>query len=316
MKLFRTIVGVAAVLAFAGSFLPGASSAPDKVVTIGFQKYGNLILLKGRGGLESRVARLGFRVEWREFASGPPLLEALNANAIDFGHAGETPPIFAQAAGVPFVYVAEEPPAPKGEAILVQRNSPIKTLADLKGKKIALNKGSNVHFLLVRALEKAGVKYSEIEPIYLAPADARAAFERGAVDAWVIWDPFMAAAEAATGARTLTDATGLAPNRQFYLASQKFTDANAAVVDAIVAEIADIDGWADGKEKAVAEELSVGIGVPASVLEVALKRQTYGVHPLDDAAIGDQQRIADTFYALGLIPKHVVVAGVVRKPPS
>ena len=200
MKLVRTIVGVAAVLALTGTFLPGASSAPDKVVTIGFQKYGNLILLKGRGGLESRLAPLGFRVEWREFPSGPPLLEALNAGAIDFGHAGETPPIFAQAAGVPFVYVAYEPPAPKGEAILVPRNSPINTLADLKGKKIALNKGSNVHFLLVRALESAGVKYSEIEPIYLAPADARAAFERGAVDAWVIWDPFLAAAEAATGA--------------------------------------------------------------------------------------------------------------------
>ena len=203
MKLVRTIVGVAAVLAFAGAVLPGASSAPDKVVTIGFQKYGNLILLKGHGGLDGKLAPLGFRVAWKEFPSGPPLLEALNAGAIDFGHAGETPPIFAQAAGVPFVYVAYEPPAPKGEAILVPRNSPINALADLKGKKIALNKGSNVHFLLVRALENAGVKYSEIEPIYLAPADARAAFERGAIDAWVIWDPFQAAAETATGARTL-----------------------------------------------------------------------------------------------------------------
>ncbi|MGB7100404.1 MAG: sulfonate ABC transporter substrate-binding protein [Xanthobacteraceae bacterium] len=316
MKSVRTIIGVAAILAFVGTFLPAASSAPDKVVTIGFQKYGNLILLKGHGGLDGKLAPLGFRVEWREFASGPPLLEALNAGAIDFGHAGETPPIFAQAAGVPFVYVAEEPPAPKGEAILVPRNSPIKALADLKSKKIALNKGSNVHFLLVRALEKAGVKYSEIEPIYLAPADARAAFERGAVDAWVIWDPFLAAAEAATGARTLTDATGLAPNRQFYLASRKFTDANPSVADAIIGQIADIDRWADGKEKAVAEELSAGIGIPAPVLQVALKRQTYGVQPLDDGAIADQQRIADTFSALGLVPKHVVVSGVVRKPPS
>jgi len=316
MKLVRTIVGVAAVLAFAGAFLPGASSAPDKVVTIGFQKYGNLILLKGRGGLESKLAPLGFRAAWKEFPSGPPLLEALNAGAIDFGHAGETPPIFAQAAAVPFVYVAYEPPAPKGEAILVPRNSPINTLADLKGRKIALNKGSNVHFLLVRALENACVKYSEIEPIYLAPADARAAFERGAIDAWVIWDPFQAAAEAATGARTLRDATGLAPNRQFYLAGQKFADINPAAVDAILAGIADIDRWADGKEKAVAEELSAGIGIPAPVLEVALKRQTYGVRPLDDAAIADQQRIADTFYALGLIPKQVVVSSVVRKPAS
>jgi sulfonate transport system substrate-binding protein len=316
MKLVRIMVGVAILLGVAGAFLPGASSAPDRVVTIGYQKYGNLILLKGRGGLESKLAPLGFKVDWREFQSGPPLLEALNAGAIDFGHAGETPPIFAQAAGVPFVYVAYEPPAPKGEAILVPKNSPINTLADLKGKKIALNKGSNVHFLLVQALEKAGVKYSEITAIYLAPADARAAFERGAIDAWVIWDPFQAAAEAATGARTLTDATGLAPNRQFYLAGQKFANANPAAVDAILAGIADIDRWADGKEKTVAEELSAGVGIPAPVLEVALKRQTYGVRALDDAAVADQQRIADTFYALGLVPKQVVISSAVRRPAS
>jgi sulfonate transport system substrate-binding protein len=180
---------------------PEAKSVPEKVVSVGYQKYGNLILLKGRGELESKLAPLGFRVEWKEFASGPPLLEALNAGAIDFGHAGETPPIFAQAAGIPFVYVAYAPPSPQGEAIVVRAGSPLKTLADLKGKKIALNKGSNVHYLLVRALEYAGIKYSEVEPIYLAPADARAAFERGAVDAWVIWDPFRAAVEAAAGAR-------------------------------------------------------------------------------------------------------------------
>jgi len=315
MNFLRALT-VAVLMCCAGAVLPGAGSAADKVITVGFQKYGNLILLKGHGGLESRLAPLGFKVEWREFQSGPPLMEALNAGAIDFGHAGETPPIFAQAAGVPFVYAAYEPPAPQGEAILVPKNSPLKTLTDLKGKKVALNKGSNVHFLLVRALEKAGLKYSEIEAIYLAPADARAAFERGAVDAWVIWDPFLAAAEAATGARTLADARGLAPNRQFYLAGQKFAEANPAAVDAILAGIGDIDRWAAGKESAVADELSAGIGIPASILEVALKRQTYGVRPLDAEVAADQQRIADAFYGLGLVPKQIVVSNIIRKPAS
>jgi len=316
MKLVRALVAVAAFVSCAGVFLSGARSAPDKVVTIGFQKYGNLILLKGRGGLEGRLAPLGYRIEWREFPSGPPLMEALNAGAIDFGHAGETPPIFAQAAGVPFVYAAYEQPAPKSEAIIVPQNSPLKTLADLKGKKIALNKGSNVHFLLVRALEKAGLKYSEIEPTFLAPADARAAFEKGAVDAWVIWDPFLAAAEAATGARTLADGVGLAPNRQFYLATQKFAEADPAAVDAVLAGIADIDRWAAGKERTVAEKLSPGIGIPAPILEVALKRQTYGVSPLEAEVVADQQRIADTFFGLGLIPKQIPVSSIVRKPAS
>jgi sulfonate transport system substrate-binding protein len=316
MKLVRILVGVVAFLGLANVFMPGASSAPDKVVTIGYQKYGNLILLKGRGGIESRLAPLGFRVAWKEFPSGPPLLEALNAGAVDFGQAGETPPVFAQAAGVPFVYVAHEPPAPQGEAILVPQASAIRTLADLGGKKVALNKGANVHFLLVRALERAGLKYSEITPIYLAPADARAAFERGAADAWVIWDPFLAAAQAATGASTLIDATGLAPNRQYYFAAQGFADANPAAVDAIVAAIADVDRWVGGNETAVANELSANIGIPAPVLETALKRLTYGVHPMDDEAVADQQRIADTFFALGLVPKQVVVSSIVRKPPS
>jgi sulfonate transport system substrate-binding protein len=313
---FFHIVGVAVLLGSLIGLSPDPALARDKVIRIGFQKYGNLILLKGRGSLESKLALLGYKVEWKEFPSGPPLLEALNAGAIDFGHTGETPPIFAQAAGIPFIYVACEPPAPKGEAILVPLDSPIKSVADLKGKRVALNKGSNVHYLLVRALENAGVKYSDIETAFLAPADARAAFERGAVHAWLIWDPFQAAAEAATGARTLTDATGLAPNRQFYLASRKLADANPGVVDAIVAEIADIDRWALGREREVSSELSTGIGIPASLLEVALKRQTYGVRSLDAETVDDQQRIADTFYTLGLVPKKVVITAVVRKPGS
>jgi sulfonate transport system substrate-binding protein len=314
VKLIRYIVGAVALAAIV--LAPGASQAQDKVIRVGFQKYGNLILLKGKGGLEKKLAPLGFKVEWKEFPSGPPLLEALNVGSIDFGHAGEAPPIFGQAAGAPFLYVAHEPPAPKGEAILVPKDSPIKTVADLKGKKVALNKGSNVHYLLVKALEKAGVKYSEIEPAFLAPADARAAFERGSVDAWVIWDPFQAAAEVAIGARTLADATGLASNHQFYLAGQKFADANPQVIDAVIAAIAEIDEWAKGKEKAVAEELSASIGIPAPVLEIALKRQTYGIKPLDDSVVAEQQRIADTFHALGLLPKSIVVSTIVRKSGS
>jgi sulfonate transport system substrate-binding protein len=316
MRVLARIVAGLTFAAIAVAFAPVASQAQDKVVRIGFQKYGNLILLKGTGELEKKLAPLGFKVEWKEFPSGPPLLEALNAGSIDFGHTGESPPIFAQAAGIPFVYVAHEPAAPKGEAILVPKNSPIKTLADLKGKKIALNKGANVHYLLVKALEKAGVKYSEIETAFLAPADGRAAFERGAVDAWVIWDPFQAAAEVASGARTLADGTGIAPNYQFYLAGQKFISANPQVVDTVIGAIVDIDDWARGREKAVAEELSAGIGIPAPVLEIALRRQTYGIKPLDADVIAAQQSVADTFYALGLLPKPIVVSTIVRKAGS
>src|ERR1700686_2331285 len=281
----------------------GASYGQDKVVRIGFQKYGKLVLLKSKGTLEDKLKAAGYKVVWTEFPSGPPLLEALNVGAIDFGNTGEAPPIFAQAAGAPIQYVAYEPPAPKGEAILVPKDSPLKSVVDLKGRKVALNKGSNVHYLLVKALEKAGVKYSEIEPVFLAPADARAAFERGAVDAWVIWDPFQAAAEAANGARTLTDGTGIVSNYQFYFSSKKFLESNSRIVDLVLAQLSELDDWAKGDIHAVAEQLAPTIGLPVGVVEIALRRQAYGIKPITDSVIADQQQVADTFFALGLLPK-------------
>lgn len=290
--------------------------AEEKVARIGYQKYGTLVLLKARGTLEPKLKALGYRVSWSEFPSGPPLLEALNAGAIDFGTAGETPPIFAQAASDTLTYVAHEPAAPRGEAILVPSASPIATLADLRGKKVALNKGSNVHYLLVRALEKAGLTLSDITPVYLAPADGRAAFERGAVDAWVIWDPYFAAGEAGSSARVLADGTGLVPNHQFYLAARRFSAENSAAIDAIVSAVGEVDAWAKDNTDAVARELAPSVGIPAPILAVALRRQTYGIRPLDDAVVAEQQRIADTFHGLGLVPKKLSIADAVRKPGS
>ena len=304
-----------AIVAAAMTFAAPAFSQ-EKVVRIGFQKYGKLVLLKSKGSLDEKLKPLGFKAVWTEFPAGPQLLEAVNVGAIDFGNTGEAPPIFAQAAGAPLVYVAHEPPAPRGEAILVPKDSPIKTVADLKGRKVALNKGSNVHYLLVRALERAGLKYSDIEPVFLAPADARAAFERGSVHAWVIWDPFQAAAEAATGARTLADGTGIVANHQFYLAADKFVDSSPRVLDALLEQLSEVDAWAKGDIKAVAEQLSPSTGIPVPVLTVALERQSYGIKPLDDTVIAEQQRIADTFHALGLIPKPINIAKAVRRSGS
>ena len=292
----------------------GASYGQDKVVRIGFQKYGKLVLLKSKGTLEDKLKAAGYRVVWTEFPSGPPLLEALNVGAIDFGNTGEAPPIFAQAAGAPIQYVAYEPPAPKGEAILVPKDSKLTSVADLRGKKVALNKGSNVHYLLVKALEKAGVKYSEVEPVFLAPADARAAFERGAVDAWVIWDPFQAAAEAATGAKTLADGTGIVSNYQFYFSSKKFLESDPRTVDLVLEQLGEVDDWAKVDIHAVAEQLAPAIGLSVPVVEVALKRQSYGIKPITEGVIADQQQVADSFFALGLLPKQIRISDAARRP--
>ena len=304
-----------AKLALAGSIglaAAVASHAEDKVVRIGFQKYGTLILLKTKGLLEEKLTPLGYSVEWTEFPAGPQLLEALNVGSIDFGTTGEAPPIFAQAAGAPIVYVCYEPPSPEAEAILVPKDSPLKSVADLKGKNVALNKGSNVHYLLVKALEKAGLAYTDVKTSFLPPADARAAFEKGAVDAWVIWDPFQASAEIAIEARTLADGAGLVSNHQFYLGERSFVEANAAAVDGIIDSIREIDAWAGSNVDTAATELSPAVGIPAPVLKLALSRQSWGVKPLTPEVVAEQQKIADTFSALGLIPKPITVRDAVR----
>jgi sulfonate transport system substrate-binding protein len=288
----------------------------EGTVRIGFQKYGTLVLLKTKGLLEEKLKPLGYTVEWTEFPAGPQLLEALNVGAIDYGTTGEAPPIFAQAAGAPLVYVGYEPPAPQGEAILVPSDSSLKTVADLKGKNVALNKGSNVHYLLVKALEKAGVAYSDIQTSFLPPADARAAFEKGAVDAWVIWDPFLAAAEAATGARQLSDGTGVVENHQFYLASRSFAEAHPDVVDIVFQSLGEIDQWVKASPSEVAAQFSPALGIPAPILEVAVSRQAYGIKPIDAEVVAQQQKIADTFFELGLIPKAIKIADAVKRPQS
>ena len=289
----------------------GRALAEEKTLRIGYQKYGTLVLLKEKGTLEGALKPLGFAVAWTEFPGGPQLLEALNVGAIDYGTAGEAPPIFAQAAGAPLVYVGYEPPAPQGEAILVAKDSTIASVAGLKGKKVALNKGSNVHYLLVRALEQAGLTPKDIQPVYLPPADARAAFEAGSVDAWVIWDPFLAAASAATGAKTLSDGSNLVANHQFFLAERAFTKANPQVIEAITAELVKIDAWAKADPKGAAAILSPKVGIPAAVLEVALGRQGYGIKAITPEVIAAQQKIADTFHQLGILPKPITVSDAV-----
>lgn len=289
-----------------------ATSQESKVIRIGYQKYGTVNILKSRGSLEQRLKPEGVSVKWVQFPAGPQLLEALNAGSLDFGHTGEAPPIFAQAAGAPLVYIANEPPNPKGEAILVPKGSPITDVAGLKGKKVTLNKGSNVHYLLVEALQSAGLKYSDVQPAFLPPADARAAFEQGKVDAWVIWDPFFAAAQRATGARVLRDGEGLVANREFYLAAKTFSDQHPDRIKAILEEIQKVDDWAATKPTEVAKLLSPDLGIDVPTLEEVAKRRPYGVKPITDEVITYQQKVADKFFELKLLPKQLKISQVAQ----
>lgn len=275
---------------------------------IGFQKGASLLVLqKAQGSLEKKLAPLGFAVKWVEFPAGPQLLEGLNVGSVDVGFVGEAPPIFAQAAGARFYYIGNDPAAPRAEALVVPKDSPLKAVAELKGKKVALNKGSNVHYLLVKLLEKNGLKLSDITPVYLPPADARAAFESKNVDAWVIWEPFTSAAEKQIGARILADGSGVVNNYQYYLGERGFVDKNPQVIRALFEDSVEKGRWVKANLREAAELIAPLQGLPVDVTEASLRRYNFNVQPLTDAVIADQQRIADTFHDLKLIPRAIAV---------
>ena len=291
------------------------AKAPEQL-RIGYQKSAvNLVILKQQSVLEKRCPAT--KVSWIEFPAGPQLQEALSVGSLEFGLTGDSPPVFAQAAGKDLLYVGAEPPKPDSSAILVLKDSPVKKLADLKGRKIALQKGSSAHYLLVRAVEKAGLQWSDIQPVYLAPADARAAFERRSVDAWAIWDPYYAATELAIQPRVLATGRDLSSNNSFYLASRAFATQHAPAVAVLFDELTRADRQAQENRKEVIKLIANFSGLDAGVVSLFLQRRPKSpVGPLSPQTVADQQRVADAFLQLGLIPKTVNVAEIVWQPSA
>lgn len=308
------LVSIFCLIVLAGLFLSGCAAEKEqspgpkeKVVKIGYQKNGPLVILKSRGTLEKSLKKKGYQVEWREFQAGPALLEALNVGSIDFGRTGDAPPIFAQAADAPFVYVAAGKTKMEGSGILVPGNSPIKSVADLKGKKIGFAKGSSSHYLLLKALEKANVSYDDIKPSFLQPGDARVAFEKGNIDAWVVWDPFTADTEIHSKARMIVNGKGLTTDRDFFLANSDFEKKQSDIVNIIIDEIEKSSDWANENHQELVSILSPLLKIDEQSLLMSAERREYGVEPLTEEILTEQQQIADTFYEMKIIPKKVTV---------
>lgn len=290
--------------------LSGCAKEQTQALTtlnIGFQKYGLLPIVKQRGDLDQALKAQGIQVKWVEFPAGPQLLEGLNVGSVVFGESGEAPPIFAQAASPNLVYVANQPAAPNAEALIVQKNSPIQSIQDLKGKRVALNKGSNVHYLLLKLLEKNQLTLQDIQVVYLPPADARAAFEKGAVDAWVIWDPFFAAAEQQIGARVLATGQNLVSNHQFYLADRKFAEQHPEVLKTVVQQLNQTTEWVKTHQDDAARLLEKPTALDFNILKTSISRMGFGVTPLSPEVIQQQQYVADAFYQQKLIPQPLKI---------
>ncbi len=307
-RLLQAIATLTSAAAAGSLALPAfAQTGKPVLARIGYQKSSTLLtVLKANGTLEKLLAPLNVKISWHEFSSGLPLLEALNVGGVDLSaDVADTVPVFAQAAGAKLTYVAQEAPSPSAQAIVVRADSPIKTVADLKRKKIAVTKAAGVHYLLIATLEKAGLKFSDIDAAYLTPADGRAAFERGSVDAWVTWDPFLAGVQKQTQVRILSDGRNVADYQRYYLASTPFAEAHPDVLAIVFDELKKTGLWVRQNPKEAAAFLAPIWGLDAPTIELANSRRSYDVRAVVVNALGEQQRIADAFFAAGLLPKKV-----------
>ena len=299
--------------------LPGITRAATTTIRIGWQKGGVLALAKAEGALEKRFASKGVTITWSEFSSGPPLLEALGAGALDFGPTGDVPPLFAQAARGNLVYAGTYKGSSEGSAILVKADSPIKTIADLKGKKLAFKRGSSAHNVAVKVLRKGGLSLTDVTLVDLAPPDAAAAFKNGSIDAWSIWDPYTAVAEADPQTRVLTTAQGIVDSWSYFLANGDFAKENGGLILEIFDELAQVGKRAQANLDKTVPALSAITGVPEDITRKTLQRTGFNlgdVGTISDQAIAYQQALADEFFELKIIPKKLTITDIVWRPKA
>lgn len=309
-EFLRMSLGTAAVAALSAQ---SSAQTAVKEIRIGYQKTGVLVIARQQAVLEKRFAGRQIGIKWIEFTSGPPLLEAMSTGSVDFGAVGDAPPIFAQAANANIVYVAGSP-ITNGQGILVPANSSIRTIADLKGKRIGFAKGTSAHNVLIAALEKARLTYGDITPVYLSPPDAGPAFANGSIEAWAIWDPYLAIGEKRQNGRILINAYEVAKTNSFNLANRDFANRHVQETREVIDGLAEAARWAEAHRTDVAASLAAVTGVPLEVQVVAANRASFAIGPVTDEIINTQQAVADRFHKLGLIPKQIAVRDIVWRP--
>lgn len=286
-----------------------AFEAPREI-RVGYQKTGVLVIARKQAVLEKKFASRNIAIKWVEFTSGPPLMEAMSSGSVDFGAVGDTPPIFAQAAGANVLYVAGSA-ITNGQGILVSKDSPIRTIGDLKGRRIGFAKGTSAHNVVIAMLEKAGLTYEDITPVYLSPPDAGPAFANGSIEAWAIWDPYFAIGQKIQNGRILVNAFEVAKTNSFYLGNRDFVQKHPAETREVLDGLAEAAHWADQHRPEVAKALAAITGVPLDVQTVAADRASFVIGEVTEDIAVTQQDVADRFYRLGLIPRKIAVRDIV-----
>lgn len=292
------------LLLVAGCTPGGAEEADgldDAVLRVGDQLAGAQPLLEAAGELDD----VPYEIEWSTFTSGPPLLEAAHAGAVDVGQVGNAPPVFAAAADSEVRIVAAFDSNPDGSSILVPEDSDILEPADLEGRSVAVAQGSSAHAHLLSVLDDEGLAFGDIDANYVQPADALASFSEGRVDAWAVWDPYVAQAEEQTGAEILVNAEGYANTYNFQVASTEALEDSAreeALRD-YVQRIHRAVQWSAENPEEYAEVWSEHSGLPQDITEVAAERRHPEPIPIDDGLIDSQQDLADAFADADEIPQ-------------
>ncbi|WP_407114943.1 sulfonate ABC transporter substrate-binding protein [Bradyrhizobium sp. LMG 9283] len=305
----------AGTAALAALSAPAIAQGAVKEIRIGYQKNGVLVITRQQAALERHFSPQGIEVKWVEFSSGPPMMEAMNVGSVDYGAVGDSPPVFAQAAGAAIVYAAGQP-ITNGQGILVPKDSPIRDIAELKGKRIGFAKGSSAHNIVVQTLEKAGLTYADITPVYLTPPDAGAAFANGSIEAWAIWDPYFAIGETKQNGRILINAREVTKTNSFYIANRDFAKNHGVILQQIVDVTTATAKWAEQHRDEVARSLAAVTGIPLEIQTIAANRSSFVVGLVTDDIVATQQGIADRFHKLGLIPKPIVIRDIVWRNPA
>lgn len=316
MNLGRKFIVLIIIVSFSILVACSSSSGGEKdTITIGYQKNGTTLTLIQKGEFQKELEDLGYTVTWSEFNTGSSILEALNAGSIDLANAGDVPSIFALAKGGTFQYIGSEPSAPSSEGILVSEESDIHGLEDLKGKKIAYNNASISQYLLTKALETVGLTIDDIETVHLNPPDASLAFEKGEVDAWVVWDPYFTDAEF-RGNRVLQTAENMVPYRSFYAATTEITEEAPEVVELFVEYLSQVGKDIDQDPTEAAELLEEETRIPAETWEVVLKRKQSNIQFISDEAVEDLEIVANDLLEIGLLENEIDFSKHIWQPSN
>ncbi|MFC6169780.1 aliphatic sulfonate ABC transporter substrate-binding protein [Loigolactobacillus jiayinensis] len=300
-------------IAFYGYLQTDSSSSSLTTVTIGYQKADPVDISRQRGELAKKMKAKGYKVVFKEFSDGTALTTALKAGDIDYARFGDTPPVTAQANGMNLVYIAAGSSKENGSGILVKKNSSIKSLKDLKGKRIAYTKGTSAQFLIIQALKKAGLTTDDVTLVNMDQSASSVAFAKGKVDAWVTWDPYTATAEVEQNAKLLVDGTGLSKNRDFVISTSKYAKAHTAVSKYLVSYLSDDMQWASTHQSKLITMMSKTLHLSKAVIKLQVSRRSFSMGKVTAAIVKEQQKIADVFYQDGVITKQIKIKDALIK---